>query len=86
MRQLVANLRQSPSAKITSEARKRRYERQSKEALAPEESERRATLVSATFEGWSFGDESIPQYKVTARQMCLPGARKALGGGVAFYF
>lgn len=64
LRQLVASLRQSKSAKITSEARKRRYARQAKEAVTPRELERRATLVTGSFESWSFGDETIPQYKV----------------------
>lgn len=64
LRQLVAKLRHSKSAKITSEARKRRYERQTHEARTPEEIEQRAAIVAGTFEGWSFGDDTIPQYKI----------------------
>ena len=64
LRQLVAKLRHSKSAKITSEARKRRYQRQTQEALEPAELDRRANIATASFQLWSFGDETIPQYKV----------------------
>ena len=64
LRQLVAKLRQSKSAKITSEARKRRYQRQTKEALEPAELDRREDIIAKSFQLWSFGDETIPQYKV----------------------
>ena len=61
---MVDALRHSKAAQITSQARKRRYERQTKEALDAGEVERRAELVSESFMAWSFGDETIPMYKV----------------------
>ena len=64
LRQLVAKLRQSESAKITSEARKRRYQRQTKEALETAELDRREEIIAKSYQLWSFGEETIPQYKV----------------------
>ncbi|XP_063695396.1 uncharacterized protein LOC134826824 [Bolinopsis microptera] len=64
LRQLVAKLRHSKSAKITSDARKRRYQRQTKEALEPAEMDRRTEITAKSFQKWSFGDETIPQYKI----------------------
>ena len=64
LRKMVAQLRLSESARITSEARKRRYERQAKDALTPEERDRRMTTLTETFESWAFGDELIPLFKV----------------------
>ena len=71
LRQLVAKLRHSKSAKITSEARKRRYQRQTKEALEPAEMDRRTEITAKSFQKWSFGDETIPLYKVLAQSHLL---------------
>ena len=64
LRQLVPSLRQTPAAKITSDARRRRYERLHLHAMTDEEIERRTETIAKTFRNWCFKNETIPMYKV----------------------